>query len=194
MNVGIVCAVFLWASVWARDAQPSGRSQPGAAKPVKVYAESPAAWYEAAFNAAQISSDGKWALYHHSFGRGIKLINLETGREDAGRLAAGMDRVFNAAFCTGSRLARLGDLAGQRGWYLPGPDGLRQLSLPSNAIPRWSPDGSAVAYFRREQAGQGLFVGNEQGEKQYSMKGPSPVLSGRLTAVWSTLWRGTKTV
>jgi Tol biopolymer transport system component len=171
MNVGIVCAVFLWASGWARDAQPGGRNQPGAAKSERVYADSPVAWYEAAFNAAQISSDGKWALYHHSFGRGIKLINLETGQDDAERLAAGMDRVFNAVFFMGSRLVRLGERAGQRGWYLPGLDGLRQLSLPSNAAPQWSPDGSAVAYFRREQAGQGLFVGNGQGEKHYPIDG-----------------------
>jgi Tol biopolymer transport system component len=146
-----------------------GRSS--AAQPETVYSESPAAWFEVANNAAKISSDGKWALYHYSFGRVIKLINLETGAEEAERLAAGMTRVFGSVFYRGSELARLGEQAGQRGWFLPGPDGLRLFPLPADAMPQWSPDGSAVAYFQRNQAGKGLFVGDAQSQKQFSIEG-----------------------
>jgi Tol biopolymer transport system component len=143
----------------------------GAAEFEKVYSESPAAWYEVAHNAARISSDGKWALYHHSFGRGIKLINLETGQDDPERLAAGMDRVSNAAFYMGNQFARLGERSGQKGWFLPGPDGLWLSSLPPDASPLWPPDGSAVAYFRRGHADMGLFVGDAQHQKPYPIEG-----------------------
>jgi Tol biopolymer transport system component len=166
------------------------QSQPSAAKPEKVYSESPAAWYEVAYDSAQISSDRKWALYYHPFGRDLKLINLETGREEAERFAAGMDRVIDATFYMGNRLARLSKRAGQQGWFLPGPDGPQLFSLPPAAIPQWSPDGSAVAYFRFEQADKALFVGDAQRQKKYSVGGSitgfvwSP--DGRLiyAAVW----------
>jgi Tol biopolymer transport system component len=170
INVGVACAVFLWVSVPANDAQTKGQSQPNAAKPEKLYSESPAAWFEAAFSAARISSNGQWALFR-SFGRGMKLVNLETGTEDPERFNADMDRVFNAAFYTGDQIARLGQRGSQQGWFLPSPDGLRFTSLPPDAMPQWSPDGSAVAYFRLRQADQGLFVSDAQGEKQYSIEG-----------------------
>jgi len=172
VSAGVVCAVFLWASVPAKHANIKVQSQPSAVKSQKVYSESPAAWYDAAYNAAQISSDGKRALYHHSFGRGIKLLNLENGREEARQLTAGMDRVFNATFYMGNQLARLGERGGQQGWFLPGPDGPRLFSLPQDARPQWSPDGSAVAYcFQFEQADKGLFVGDAQRQKQYPVEG-----------------------
>jgi Tol biopolymer transport system component len=171
VGASVVCAVLLWASVPARDAQIKDQSQPSAAKPEKVYSESPAAWYEAGYDAAQISGDGKWALYYHPFGRDIKLINLETGRKEAERFAAGMDRVSNATFYMGNQLARLGERAGQQGWFLPGPGGLQLFSLPPGAMPQWLPDGSAVAYFLFGQADRGLFVGDAQRQKRYSVEG-----------------------
>lgn len=119
ISTGVACAAFLWVSVPARNGRTKDQSQPSAAEFETVYSESPAAWYEAAHNAAQISSDGKWALYHHSFGRGIKLINLETGHEEPERLTTGMDRVSNAAFYMGDQLASLGERADQEGWFLP---------------------------------------------------------------------------
>jgi Tol biopolymer transport system component len=189
-GVMFACAAFLWVSVPARDTQIKDQSQPSAATPEKVYSERPAAWYEVAYDSAQISDDGKWALYYHPFGRDIKLLNLETGRKEAERFAAGMDRVFNATFYMGNRLARLGERAGQQGWFLPGPDGPRLFSLPPDAIPEWSPDGSAVAYFRFEQANKGLFVGDAERQKPYSVEGNisgfvwSP--DGRL--IYATAW------
>jgi len=172
VGVSVMWAVFFCSCSSSNDVQKKGQNQPGAAKYEKVYSESPAAWYEVASNTAQISSDGKWALYHHlPFSRGIKLINLETGREDAERLAAGMDRVFNAVFYMGSGLARFGERAGQRGWYLPVPEGVQQLALPSNAVPQWSPNGSAVAYYLIQQPEKGLFVGDAQYQKPCPIEG-----------------------
>jgi Tol biopolymer transport system component len=170
-SAGVTCAVLLWASVPAKEAQNKDQSRPGAANAEKVYSESPAAWYDAAWDAAQISGDGRWALYYHPFGREMKLINLETGREEAERLTAGLDRVFNATFYMGNQLARLGQRGSQRGWFVPGPDGLRLFVLPPDAMPQWSPDGSAVAYFRFRLADKGLFVGDAQHQKPYFVKG-----------------------
>lgn len=189
VGAGVMCAVFLCACSPAKDAQIKDQGQGRAAKSERVYSESPAAWFEAAPSSAQISSDGKWALYP-SFGRGTKLINLETGLEEAERFKAGMERVFSATFYRGNQLAHRGELAGLQGWFLPGPDGPRLFPLPSDAIPRWSPDGSAVAYFWPLQADKGLFVGDAQHQKQYSVEGSingfvwSP--DGRL--IYATAW------
>jgi Tol biopolymer transport system component len=38
-------------------------------------------------------------------------------------------------------------------------------------MPRWSPDGSAVAYFRRSQPENGIFVGDERSQKTYAVEG-----------------------
>jgi len=190
VGAGVVCAVFLCAPAPTTDAQAKEEGQGLAAKPEKVYSESPAAWYEAAYDSAQISDDGKRALYYHPFGHDLKLINLETGREEAERFAAGLDRVFDATFYMGNELARLGERAGQRGWFLPGQDGPRLSSVPPDAIPQWSPDGFAVVYFRFGQPNRGLFVGDSQGEKQYSVEGTITGLvwspEGRL--IYSLAW------
>jgi Tol biopolymer transport system component len=154
----------------AKAGRAKGQTHPGPAESEKIYSESPAAFYEAMSGAAQVSNDGKWALYP-SFGRGIKLINLGTGLEVAEQLMAGMDRVSGATFYRGNQIARRGERAGRPGWYLPGPDGAQQTPVPLEAIPRWSPDGSVVAYYIPGQADKGLFVGDEKNEKQHSVQG-----------------------
>jgi len=165
------------------------QSQAGAVKFEKVYSESPAAWFEAANVAPRISSDGQWALYR-SYGRGMKLVNLKTGREDAERFAAGLDRVFTAAFFIGDQIARLGQKGKLQGWFLPSPDGPRFTSLPQDATPQWSPDGTAVAYYHFGQADKGLFVGDAERQKQYPLEGSvsgfvwSPDGSMVYAAVW----------
>ena len=168
--VGVIWAIFFCACSPSNDAQKKDQNQPGAAKYETVYSESPAAWYEAARGAARISSDGRWALYP-SFRRGTKLIDLESGREDAERFTADMDRVVRATFCMGNQLARLGQGGGQQGWFLPGPDGPRLASVPPDANPQWSPDGSGVAYYLIQQPERGLFVGGAQYQKQYALEG-----------------------
>jgi Tol biopolymer transport system component len=189
-GVGVIWVVFFCSCSPSNDALMKGDNEPLAAKSEKVYSESPAAWYEAAYNAAQISSDGKRALYHHSFGRGIKLLNLETGRQESELLSAGMDRVFNATFYMGNQLARLAKRGGQQGWFLPSPDGHWLSDLPLDATPQWSQDGSSVAFFRSWQADDGLFVGDAKHQKKYSLDGSitgfvwSP--DGRL--IYATVW------
>jgi Tol biopolymer transport system component len=157
----------------AEDLQVKGQPRRGATKSEKVYSESPTVWYEAAGGAASISSDGQWGLYFSGYMRMhvIRLIDMATGRPDAERLTAGMDRLFSAAFIYGDQLARLGERGGQRGWFLSGPGGLRLSSIPLDAVPRWSPNGSAVAYFLQTQADKGLFVSEGQAQRHYSIEG-----------------------
>ncbi|MGB7296259.1 MAG: amidohydrolase family protein [Candidatus Aminicenantales bacterium] len=79
VEVAVICTLFFCSCSPSKNAQSRDESQPGGAEHEMVYSESPAAWYEAAYNAAQISSDGKRALYHHSFGRGV-LFPVQAGR------------------------------------------------------------------------------------------------------------------
>jgi len=170
VGAGVMCTVFICACSPAKDAQIKDQSRDRAAKSERVYSESPPAWFEAAQGSAQVSSDGKWALYP-SFSRGLKLINLETGREEAEKFKADMDRVFYATFFKVDQFARLGVLAGKQGWFLPGPDGLQLFSLAPNVIPQWSPDGAAVAFCLPMQAYKSLFVRNSGRQKEYPVEG-----------------------
>jgi len=170
VGMSLLWVLFFFSCSPPKDTRSLDQISPPAAEFEKVYSESPAAWFEAASSAARVSSDGQWALYR-SYGRGLKLINLKTGSEDAERLAAGMDQVFNAAFYRGEELARLGKQSGQQGWFLPSPDGLRFISLPPDAMPQWSPDGSAVAYYRPGQADKGIFAGDDNSQKPYPVAG-----------------------
>jgi Tol biopolymer transport system component len=189
VGVGVIGAALFCSCAPSKDAQTKDQSQPGAAKSKKVYSESPAAFYEAASSAARVSSDGKWALYP-SFGHGTRLINLETGREDAERFTADMDRVVRATFYMGNDLARFGQRGAQQGWFLPGPDGPRLTSVPPDANPQWSPDGSAVAYFLSRQPDKGLFVGDTQRETSYSLEGSITglVWSPDSRLIYATVW------
>jgi len=190
VSVALVWAVFCCSCSSSKDTQTKAENQPGVSGSEVVYSERPAAWYEAAFGAARVSGDGKWALYP-SYERGTRLINLETGREDAERLAAGMDRVSIAAFYMGGELARRGERDGRQGWFLPGPDGPRLSSVPPDAIPQWSPDGSRVAYVPFQRPEGCLFVGDDQNQEQYSVEGRvgGMTWSPDSRLVYVTLWR-----
>jgi Tol biopolymer transport system component len=166
----VIGVLFVCACSPSKGAKTKDQNQLGVATSATVYSESPAAWYEAAGSVARISSDGRWALYP-SYMRGTKLINLETGREDAGRFTADMDRVVRAAFYMGNELARLGQKGGHQGWFVPGPGGPRLVAVPSDANPQWSPDGSEVAYYLRRQPEKGLFVGDAERQKPYPIDG-----------------------
>ncbi len=61
---------------------------------------------------------------------------------------AGERRRFSAVWL----LARLGAVGGATGWYAESGGRLSRLSIPPAALPRWSPDGSRLAYFTPGQA------------------------------------------
>jgi Tol biopolymer transport system component len=190
VGVAVVWAILLCSCSPSKDPQMKDQSQPGAAKPEKVYSESPAAWYDAAWDQAQISADAKWALYYRPMMHEIKLINLGTGRKEGERLTAALDRVSNAVFYIGGQFARLGERGGQQGWFLPGPDGPRLSPLPPDAMPQWSPDGSAVAYFQRRRADKGLLFCDAERQTQYPLEGSVTgfVWSPDSRLIYATAW------
>jgi hypothetical protein len=146
-------------------------------KPERVYAEKPATWFEDAWKKASVSRDGKWALY--GTGRGVKLIELNTGREEYQRLIRGLDEVSDAVFCQGDQLARLGRRGKESGWFLPGTAEPRLSSLPPDAVPMWSPDGVHVAWYHAREPAKGLFIDPSREQKPFE-------LGGRVTGlVWS---------
>ena len=73
-------------------------------KPQKVYSESPATWFEAAWMKASVSPDGRWAILS---GRAwVHLADLTNGREEPQRLLGGLERVFDAEFTSDGQIAR----------------------------------------------------------------------------------------
>jgi len=142
----------------------------------KVYSESPATWFEEVGSSARVAPDGRRAIYG-SRGR-VKIIDLASGREDSSR-AGGLEVVFDAAFLPDGGIAFRGRRGREEGWFLAAAGGLRLSPLPPDAVPQWSPDRSAVAFYRRGQPEAGLFLGDPSSPRQY----PS---SGRVTGlVWA---------
>lgn len=163
--------------VLALMAIPLAGSDTPASQPEKIHSEELASWFEDAGISARVSSDGKWAIWGRP-GR-IRLINLETGREEPERLLGGLERVWHAVFHPNGQLVRLGERGTERGWFLPDKDGLRLTPLPQSVSLQWSPDGVHLAFTLLWQEEKGLFVGTTQEQKQYG-------LGGRVTGfVWS---------
>jgi len=172
-------------------AEPVGISclgqEPGE-KPERVYAEKPATWFEDAWKTASVSQDGKWALY--GSGRGIKLIELNTGRGDYQRLNGGLEEVSNAVFYKGDQLARLGRRGKESGWFLPGTAELRPSALPPDAVPTWSPDGIHVAWYDAREPAKGLFVDPSHEQKPVQLGGSVTglVWSADGSVVYALVW------
>ncbi|MCI0402365.1 MAG: hypothetical protein L0212_02445 [Acidobacteria bacterium] len=158
--------------------QPANRP---AAKPQKVYSESPATWFEAAWMKASVSPDGRWAILS---GRSwVHLADLIQGREEPQRLLGGLERVFDAEFTSAGQIARRGRRGSERGWFVPAGEELRLSPLPDDAVPQWSPDGSRVAFYRARETQAGLFVGTLQDYKQHP-------LGGSVTGLAWSRWGG----
>jgi Tol biopolymer transport system component len=138
-------------------------------KPERVYVEKPATWYEDAWKKALVSRDGKWALYGTV--RGVKLVELNSGRGEPERLIHGLDAVSNAVLYKGDKLARLGRRGKESGWFLPGTGELKLSSLPADAVPTWSPDGLQVAWYHALEPAKGLFVDFSHDQKPFELGG-----------------------
>jgi len=152
-----------------------------ATQPQKVYSESPATWFEAAWMKASVSPDGRRAILS---GRGwVQLVELGAGHEDPEGLLGGLESVSDAVFTPEGQLARLGRRGSERGWFLPAGEALRLSALPDDAVPRWSSDGSLVAFYRVREPQAGLFVGTLQDHKQYQ-------LGGSVTGLAWSPWGG----
>jgi Tol biopolymer transport system component len=131
------------------------RSSPPDYEILKSYKPS-SCWEEVARN-VQVSPDGKMAVFYYGSDFQQKIVDLQSGQVIQTKLLEALDELWYARFYHDSRLALLGRRGDEEGWYLEEPDGIMLSSLPSDARPYWSPDGTHIAYVQgRERT---LFAG-----------------------------------
>jgi Tol biopolymer transport system component len=120
-----------------------GEHAPATATRILSYA-SPM-WYEETGRYFQVSPDGRRAIY--GSGPRSRLYDAAGGREDTQTWHGQMEQVREGAFEPDGTLARLGTVGGDAGWYAGMAGRLTRLAVPPAALPRWSSNGSRVAYF-----------------------------------------------
>jgi Tol biopolymer transport system component len=125
-------------------------------------------WFEGPLTNVELSPDASFALFTRGLGH-THLFVLPSGREDAARLRANLDRVDVATFC-GSDLLRHGARGRETGYFLGGANP-KFSTLPPDALPVCSSDGSAIAYFHVTDPAQGVFVGLHGDYQPYSVTG-----------------------
>jgi Tol biopolymer transport system component len=150
MRIGVAFAVSIALGAWI-----SGQSQ---REPLAVFTETPPTWFEDFSKVADLSPDGRWAIYGAPGAR--RLIDLQTGNDAAERFARGFDRVRDGVFLPDGTLARRGTRGGQEGWFIGEDAGVRQVRIPADpATPRWSRKGRVA--FTRAAAPTIISIGEE---------------------------------
>lgn len=131
-----------------------------------VYRISAATWLEDVWSSYDVSPDGAVALYRGWFSA-PRFVDLPQGLEDAARLGEELDEISWAVFDDNGRVIRQGRQGEKRGWFLDGEGGDRALDLPADGLPRWSPDGSAIAC----ELGRELKIGTPDNLRSVSFDG-----------------------
>ncbi|MGA8221637.1 MAG: hypothetical protein WB780_08275 [Candidatus Acidiferrales bacterium] len=127
-------------------------------------------WFEGPLTQVELSPDARWALFTlHA--HDARIFSLKSGREEAGLLEAGLDRVRSATFCGEKGIARLGDRGSETRWFLSDVESKQLASLPADAIFQCSADGSEIAYYRSTEPEDGLFVGPLDHLKNFQVAG-----------------------
>jgi hypothetical protein len=102
-------------------------------------------WYEETGRYFQVAPDGRRAIYG-SGGR-LRLYDLATGTEDLASWHGSVAHVREGAFQPSGAIARLGTVDGNTGWYAESGGRLTPLAIPPAALPRWTSNGSRLAFF-----------------------------------------------
>ncbi len=138
--------------------------------PELVLSHQVATWFQDGWSFYDVSPDEDEGVFGARFGR--TLFDLERGVERRDRLDDSLESVADAFFDVEGRLWRRGTQDGDVGWWVPGPDGPRRASLPADAAPRMSADGTRVAYYRGT-AGSGprLWVGSLEAPVGHDLDG-----------------------
>jgi Tol biopolymer transport system component len=103
-------------------------------------------WYEETARYFQVSPDGERAIY--GSGPRSRLYELSTGKENDAAWHRSIERPAGGAFASTGSLVRLGGQGADAGWYTVDRDGTAtKIDVPTAALPRWAPTGSAYAYF-----------------------------------------------
>ncbi|NIP60726.1 MAG: hypothetical protein GWM92_20125 [Gemmatimonadetes bacterium] len=141
---------------------------PPAAAPETLFSRQPPTWFEDGWSFWEVAPDGSTYVFGARFGR--ELFDAASGEAEPERLRGGLDAVDDAFFGPQGRLWRRGVLDEEAGWFREGPGGLERAPLPSDASPRFSPDGSRVAYFRGTAgSGPALFVGPPEAPVEHDL-------------------------
>ena len=113
-----------------------------------IYAESPAVWFEAHRVGAVISPDGRLAVLPIRWPESLRFVDLRRGAVAAAEPWPGLDSLRAAAFTTDGTPVVRGWNGRDWGWYARDGAGVRRLTIPADAEPRWSTTG-VIAYVRR---------------------------------------------
>jgi Tol biopolymer transport system component len=135
-----------------------------------VFSRSSNQWFEGPLGSVTVSNDGEWAAFA-TREQGVHLFRLKTGEEDPHRLLAGLNKVDFAFFCGPESLARLGERASEKGWFLRRGENIQLSSLPNDAILYCSPDGTQFAYYEARNPASGLFVGTPGNFSDFQLDG-----------------------
>jgi sugar lactone lactonase YvrE len=141
----------------------------------RVYSEAGHKWYEDPALGVAISGDGRWALLM-GWWEPPRLVSLENGKDETGRLREGMAEVRNAAFCGVNVLARLGARGSEKGWFLTDGAGKKLSTVPPDADLDCSSGGMHMASHRAKQSGAEVFIGTRDAQAA------SLVVEGRVSS------------
>ncbi|MFI5179798.1 MAG: hypothetical protein ACHQPI_00195 [Thermoanaerobaculia bacterium] len=127
-------------------------------------------WFEGPATRIAISSDGEWALIS-SWDQPVRLVSLNTGKEDPQRVRAGLDSsAEDGVFCGKGHFVWLGKRGSDHGWFISRHQDLQPTSVPHDALVQCSPDGSAIAYWFPDKP-SGVFVGPVGQYTNYPLQG-----------------------
>ncbi len=145
-----------------------------------LYSESPPVWFEAHTILANIAPNGRSAAMRLRWPVSVRTIDLERGSEAATSVATIVDSARFAVFRSNSEPVVRGWRFAEFGWFTQGRDSVERLPIPPNAFPRWSADGSKVAYFEPDarvgEPEHALFAGPIDAPRKYP-------LAGRITGL-----------
>lgn len=146
----LLACLLHWSELIAQNTlPPSPRTE-------RVFSATPAVFFEEYPTWANVSRDGRWAIY--AGWTGVRVIDVIGKREAPDRIWPGVSDVYSAAWGPHQSLILYGNRNGKRGWYENLPTGPRLFPLPRGSSPVWSPGGSLVAY-TLESVPDSVYVG-----------------------------------
>ncbi|OLD04409.1 MAG: hypothetical protein AUJ07_04030 [Crenarchaeota archaeon 13_1_40CM_3_53_5] len=180
---------LLNSSSLSRELQAQNYSGKAVAEAQKIYSLSPASWWEDAWNRIMVSPDGQSAVFTRPW-KGSGAINVKTIDDLRMEHAGSIDKIDRIAYKAGSEFAVLGEHDNTKGWFLPRAGKPELLSLPSDVVPFWSPDGRFIAFQKSLENGAQLSVGVIGKEKPYNLDGQITGLcwSPDGTLVYALVW------
>ena len=132
-------------------------------------------WFEAHRVLATIAPNARLAALPLRWPLSVRLVDLGRRAEAAMSVATIVDSARNATFMPDGEPVVLGWRAGVFAWHTRGNDSVQRLTIPPNALPRWSSDARQIAYFvpyaRVGEPEHGLHAGAIDSARWYPLDG-----------------------